>query len=74
MNITLKLFATFRQDRFKIEQRDYPDSILIRDIVAELGIELEACGIIMVNGRHALPEAPLKNDDTLSLFPKVGGG
>lgn len=74
MKLTLKLFATFREGRFKIEERQYPEGVNVRDIIEELGIDACECGILMVNGRHAALEQELCEGDSLSLFPKVGGG
>ena len=74
MQITVKLFANFRIDRFKEEVREYSDTTKVRDIVSELNIpEPEVC-IIFINGRGADLDQVLAEDDTLSLFPLVGGG
>ncbi len=74
MNVNVKLFATFRTGRFKVEQRDYAPGTTIGQVVAELGIEESALGMVMLNGRHTPLEQPLQEGDTLSLFPLVGGG
>jgi len=58
MTITVKLFATYRAGRFKVEEQDYPAGI----------------GIILVNGRHAEADQQLQDHDILALFPLVGGG
>jgi sulfur-carrier protein len=74
MNVTVKLFANFREGRFKIEQRDYPQGVTCREIIADVGIGEQEIGIILINGRHAALDTPLQEADTLSLFPLVGGG
>lgn len=74
MHVTVKLFATFRVGRFKIEQRDYPSGTSCREVIAEVGLSEQEIGIILVNGRHAALDARLEEGDTLSLFPLVGGG
>ena len=74
MKITVKLFASFRIGRFKIEERDYPPSTHIRRIVEELELSEEELGVVMVNGRHAALDYELKEGDALALFPLVGGG
>lgn len=74
MNVTVKLFATFRIGRFKIEQRDYPPGTTCRAIIADVGLTEQELGIVLVNGRHAALETSLEEGDTLSLFPLVGGG
>jgi molybdopterin converting factor small subunit len=74
MNVTVKLFATFRVGRFKIEQRDYPPGTTCRAIIADVGLTKQELGIILINGRHAALDTRLEEGDTLSLFPLVGGG
>ncbi|HJV64220.1 MAG TPA: MoaD/ThiS family protein [Geomonas sp.] len=74
MRVTIKLFATFRNGRFKIEERELPEGTDIRSIVLGLGLTEEEIGIIMVNGRHGNLDQVLKEKETLSLFPLVGGG
>lgn len=74
MHITVKLFATFRNGRFKIAEQERRQETACRDIVLELGLTEEEIGIILVNGRHAELDHLLKDGDALSLFPLVGGG
>ncbi|MDD2271639.1 MAG: MoaD/ThiS family protein [Desulfuromonadaceae bacterium] len=74
MQITLKLFASFRNDRFKAAQKEIPDGTDCRTIVRELGLTEEEIGIILVNGRHVTLDYVLNDSETLSLFPLVGGG
>ena len=74
MKITLKLFATFRVGRFKAQERDYPEGTNCRRVVADVGLNEEELGVVLVNGRHAPLEQRLREGDTLSLFPLVGGG
>jgi sulfur-carrier protein len=74
MQITVKLFATFRNGRFSAEEREYPEGILCRNVVADVGIPEVELGIVLVNGRHVQLDQELKGGDVLSLFPLVGGG
>lgn len=74
MRITVKLFATFRVDRFKVEERDVPSGTEVGHIVRDLELSENELGIVLVNGRHATLDQPLNEGDTLSLFPLVGGG
>ncbi len=76
MTITVKLFAQYRERRFKAEVRQYPEGTKAIDIIKELGIDKEALplGVLLVNGRHKEEFVELKEGDVLSLFPKVGGG
>ena len=74
MQVTVKLFATFRNGRFKIEEQELPEGTECRNVVANLGLTEEEIGIIMINGRHGALDQKLAHNDILSLFPLVGGG
>jgi len=74
MKITVKLFAIFRNDRFKIEDRDFPNDATVGDILTALNIDHPELGVALINGRHVTKETVLTDGQTLSLFPKVGGG
>ncbi len=74
MLITVKLFATFRNGRFKIDHQELPEGTDCRSIVVNLGLTEAEIGIILVNGRHASLDYTLQDSDTLALFPLVGGG
>lgn len=75
INITIKLFAQYRENRFKVEQRVYPKGISAGDIIDDLGVAKELpLGVLMVNSRHEKPSYILQEGDTIALFPKVGGG
>jgi len=74
MQITVKLFATFRIGRFTIEDREYPEGTTVGQIVRELEIPESELGILMVNSRHVGPERVMADGETLAIFPLVGGG
>lgn len=74
MQITVKLFATFRNERFKVAQQEPPVGTDCRTIMLGLGLTEEEIGVVLVNGRHATLDDVLHEGDTLSLFPLVGGG
>lgn len=73
MKVTIKLFAGFRVNRFKVAEKDLPQNTSIADVLADLGIQEPELGVAMINGRHVLPEQILEEGNTVSLFPKVGG-
>lgn len=74
MKLTIKLFATLRQGRFKIQEGEYPDITTVEDIVKQLSITKQDLGIIFVNGKYAELNTALHEGDTLSIFPPIGGG
>lgn len=74
MQITVKLFANFRIDRFKLKQQLVPTATTCREMVTALTIPPAEIGIVLINGRHAELSQALQEGDTLALFPLVGGG
>ncbi len=74
MQITVKLFASFRNGRFNVALQEQPEDTDCRTIVFGLGLTEEEVGVLLVNGRHATLDQILHDSDTLSLFPLVGGG
>ncbi len=74
MKLTIKLFAHFRDNRFVSEVQEYPDGTTIGEIVDRLDIDRDDIGITMINSKHCgFSDAP-SEDDTLAIFPLVGGG
>ena len=74
MQITVKLFATFRADRFAIENRDYPNGTTVHDIVKDLALPEQQLGILMINHKHVDLDRDLVAGETVAIFPLVGGG
>jgi sulfur-carrier protein len=74
MIVKVKLFAFFREDRFKEEMRQYPEPTTVSEVVEGLGIDLEEVGVLMINSRHCTFETLLKEGDNLAIFPVIGGG
>jgi molybdopterin converting factor small subunit len=74
MKITVKLFAGFRDNRFKMAEQDFPEAATVGDILTALNIDGPELGVALIDGRHVLPEQVLVDGQILSLFPKVGGG
>jgi sulfur-carrier protein len=74
MIVTVKLFATFRTGRFAREEREVAPGTQVRQVVDELGIETEAIGVTMANGRHVELDHELRPGDVLAIFPVIGGG
>lgn len=74
MQVNVKLFATLREGRFKQEVTELENSSSVLDVLKKYELPLEEVAICLVNGRDADNEHVLKNGDTVSLFPPVGGG
>lgn len=74
MIITVKLFATFRTGRFVSGQREYAEGTTVEEVVRALNIPVSELGIMLVNSRHVKLDYVLADNDTLALFPLLGGG
>ncbi len=76
IEITVKLFAQYREGRFKVEKKIYPLSTTAGEVIKDIGINEEELpiGVLMVNGRHIQKEYTLSDKCVFSIFPKVGGG
>lgn len=74
MQLEVRLFATFRQGRFKNREMELPDGLFVEDLLKELDIAEEQVGILLVNGSHSNEKTKLSDSDTVAIFPAVGGG
>ena len=74
MKITVKLFATFRDGREKIQIFELEQGKTPEDVIAVLGIEKSEIAIFLVNGRDGQFDKALIEGDLIALFPPVGGG
>lgn len=74
MKVNVKLFATLREGRFKVETADLEDNTSVYDVIKKYDLPVEEVAICLVNGRDADNDHVLKNGDIVSLFPPVGGG
>lgn len=74
MMITVKLFATFREGRFKIEERAYSAGALVADVLRSLEIEESEVGMLFNRGRHVEVDYALSEGDVLAIVPRIGGG
>jgi molybdopterin converting factor small subunit len=74
MLVTVKLFATLRNGRFREKRLDIKQGTTTGEIIESLGIREEEVGVTMINSRHcSLEEAPGMND-VVAIFPMIGGG
>ncbi len=74
MTVTVKLFATLRNNREKIMTMELPEQGTTAYILEEIGIGQEEVAIIMINGRGAKIDQEIEDQDVVSIFPPVGGG
>ena len=74
MQVTVKVFASFRTGRTPIELCDFPAGTTVEQVVAQLGIPVADLGIMLVNHRHVKLARELADGDILAIFPLLGGG
>jgi len=74
MLIEVRLFASFRQGRFKVKEMELPEGVRLGELLKDLDIDKKDLGILMVNGRHSDENTTLNAGDTVAIFPAVGGG
>lgn len=74
MVVQVRLFATLREGRFKGKEIEFPEGSQLADLLNSLRILENRTGIMLVNGRNASAEHELAANDTVSIFPSIGGG
>ncbi|MGD9569403.1 MAG: MoaD/ThiS family protein [Sedimentibacter sp.] len=74
MEIEIRLFASFRNGRWKSKRLLYDDNVQIMDVLDFLHINKEEIGMILVNGSYQTVDYNLHDNDILALFPPVAGG
>lgn len=74
VKVTVKLFASLRENNEKEMLLDFPESITPLDIIQRINISEKDVAIIMINGRAKGLHTIIQDGDTISLFPAVGGG
>lgn len=74
MQVTVKLFASFRDGRVPVQTCQFAPGTTVRDVVVQKGIPLEEIGIMLVNCRHVDLDRELHDGDLLAVFPLLGGG
>ena len=74
IKIEVRYFATLRIDDKKKETLEVQEDTSVKTLLDQIGVRLEDVAILLVNGIRTPPERKLKDGDTISLFPPVGGG
>ncbi len=74
MEVEVRLFATLREGRPGRQKLEVPEGSTVADILRQLGIDAREAPILLLNGQTARGDSPLKDGDTVSLFPLIAGG
>ncbi len=74
MQVTVKLFAFFREGRFIKEDKELPEGTTAGQVVDSLNIDREEVGVLLLNSCHCKFEDTLQEGDIYAIFPVIGGG
>lgn len=74
MQITVKLFASYRVGRFKEAVLEFAVGTSVGCLLQALDFTGKPPGIVLLNGMPAAPDTELHDGDTLALFPLISGG
>lgn len=74
MRVEVRLFAYFRDGRWKSQDVEFKEASTLEDIVKEIGIRPEEISIGLINGIDGSLDREVKDGDVVALFPPVGGG
>jgi molybdopterin converting factor small subunit len=74
MQVEVRLFATLREGRLGRQKIDLSEGSTVAQVLRRLGIDAREAPILLLNGQTARGDSPLKDGDTVSLFPLVAGG
>ena len=74
MEVELKLFATFREGRFKKKRLTLAEGTLLSEIVEPLSLPDRPKKIVMVNGISVIDDPVLNDNDVVAIFPMIAGG
>jgi len=76
MHIKAKFFASLRNNYGKDATYDLKDGSTVSDLFKEMGLPVAITKIVLVNGIsvEGNMDYKLADNDTLSIFPPIGGG
>ncbi len=74
MVVEVRLFASFREGRFKEKELEIPEGSSLSDLLAHLDIDRRDAKITIVNGSAVSAEHKLTEKDVIAIFPPIAGG
>ena len=74
MKIEVKLFAPLKAGRFEKAGVVLPEGSTVVDLLEKLDILPSDVGILAVNHREVAFHQKLKDGDSISILPFIGGG
>jgi len=70
----VKLFATLMEKHGKVAEVSWYEGMTGYTLFKDLDIAEEHVSIFLINGLNSAPDTLIKEDDTVALFPPLGGG
>ncbi len=74
MVVEVRLFASFREGRFKEKELELPEGSSLADLLARLDIAPKDAKITIVNGTAVSADLKLAEKDVVAIFPPIAGG
>ncbi len=74
MELEVKLFASLQRFNQQQERFELEDGATVLDFLERFGIPASEVAIVLVNGRHAELEQPLREGESIAVFPPIAGG
>lgn len=74
IKVEVRLFAYFREGRWKRKVLEFEDGTTISDIIKYLNIDEDEVSMLLLNGVDGPASRKVKDGDVISLFPPIGGG
>jgi molybdopterin converting factor small subunit len=74
MEIEVRLFAGLRKYKNEKNRIRLEEGTSVGGLLEKIGIPPAEVAIILVDGRHARRDRPLREGETVSLFPAIAGG
>ena len=74
MVVEVRLFASFREGRFKEKELELPEGSSLGDLLTQLDIDQKDAKITIVNGSAVSAAHKLAGHDVIAIFPPIAGG
>ena len=72
--VSVRLFSNFQQGRGSVVNVKFPSSARVEDLLKELKIDVAEVEVKVVQDRSTTLRGKLKNGDSVTLIPAIGGG
>lgn len=75
ITVTLRLFAAGNiLGGQKVVDCTFDEGDRVETLMAKIALPANNAYVILVNGKHAVENTPLKDQDVVTIFPALAGG